>query len=407
MRIAVWHALPSGGALRMLGDQLRGLAARGHDLRVWSPPGAHAVDAAGFSYREVRWNAPVGGGGRSELAEAWRRRRADLDAFAEHCAACAREIDAWAPDVALAHPGDMYRPSALAMSLDTPSVLYLQEPDRRLFEAGFAFPWVAGHGTRRRIGVSAVRRFVAELARVERKRIEVRDQTDWVHAFDEVLVNSAFSREALLRAYGRRARVCLPGIDTERFGWQDRPQQVRGTVLSVGALVDSKNPRFLVEAVAAAGPAVSRFVWVANHVDEHCRAQVERVARDVGVVFELRDGVSDEELLAAYGEADVFVYAPRLEPFGLAPLEANATGLPVVAVAEGGVRETVVDGVNGVIVDQDAHELGAALANLLADPVRTRALGRAACDHVVGNWGVDASIDRLEAHLLAVVERGR
>ena len=36
------------------------------------------------------------------------------------------------------------------------------------------------------------------------------------------------------------------------------------------------------------------------------------------------------------------LYAPRLEPFGLAPLEANACGLPVIAVPEGGVRETVV-----------------------------------------------------------------
>jgi glycosyltransferase involved in cell wall biosynthesis len=40
-------------------------------------------------------------------------------------------------------------------------------------------------------------------------------------------------------------------------------------------------------------------------------------------------------------------YAPRLEPLGLAPLEAGACGLPVVAVAEAGVRETVVDGITG------------------------------------------------------------
>ena len=43
------------------------------------------------------------------------------------------------------------------------------------------------------------------------------------------------------------------------------------------------------------------------------------------------------------------VYAPRLEPFGLAPLEAGACALPVVAVAEGGVRETVIDGETGLV----------------------------------------------------------
>ena len=44
------------------------------------------------------------------------------------------------------------------------------------------------------------------------------------------------------------------------------------------------------------------------------------------------------------------VYAPCLELVGLAPLEANACGVPVVAVAEGSVRETIVDGVYGLRV---------------------------------------------------------
>jgi glycosyltransferase involved in cell wall biosynthesis len=221
-----------------------------------------------------------------------------------------------------------------------------------------------------------------------------------------VLVNSFFSREAVLRGYGRLARVCLPGIDTERFGLQGRPEDVRGNVLSVGALVEGKNPRFLVGAVGAAAPAMARFVWVANYVDERCRQLVEQAAAEVGVSFELRRKVSDNELLQAYAEADVFVYAPRLEPFGLAPLEANATGLPVVAVAEGDVRETIVDGVNGALVDHDHDQFGSALAALLADSTRTRALGRSARDHVIEHWGLPSSIDRLQTHLL-MMQLGR
>jgi len=45
------------------------------------------------------------------------------------------------------------------------------------------------------------------------------------------------------------------------------------------------------------------------------------------------------------------LYAPRLEPVRYAPLEANACELPVVGVTEGGLRETIVDGVNGLLVD--------------------------------------------------------
>ena len=65
------------------------------------------------------------------------------------------------------------------------------------------------------------------------------------------------------------------------------------------------------------------------------------------VTFDARRSIDDSELVETLNRATAMVYAPRLEPFGLAPLEANACGLPVVAVAEGGVRETIIDGVNG------------------------------------------------------------
>jgi glycosyltransferase involved in cell wall biosynthesis len=55
---------------------------------------------------------------------------------------------------------------------------------------------------------------------------------------------------------------------------------------------------------------------------------------------------SDENIVELLNRAAVMVYSARLEPFGLAPLEANACATPVVAVAEGGVRESIRNGVN-------------------------------------------------------------
>lgn len=407
MRIAVWHDLPTGGGLRVLDDQLRGLARAGHELHVWTPPTAAPTPAleVATTVHEVALDLPAAGGARAEMISAWRGHREDLDAFAAHSERCADEMRTVSPDVVFAHSCRFYRVPAIARFTTVPSAVYLHEANRRLYEAPFGTPWVADPPRRRRLRPADLRSFAAGLARVERARIQVREETDSVAAFDEVLVNSHFSRESILAAYARTSRVCMPGIDLERFPVLDRPAAVRGTVLCVGALVVEKNPVLVVEAVAAARPAVRRLVWVANHVDDRVRTDVEAVARRTGVEVDLRTGIPDADLLDAYAEADLFVYAPRLEPFGLAPLEANATGLAVVAVAEGGVRETVVDGVNGVVAEPDPEILGAAIARLLSDGPTLRALGRSGRARVVEHFSVDAAVGRVEQRLRAVAER--
>jgi glycosyltransferase involved in cell wall biosynthesis len=98
-----------------------------------------------------------------------------------------------------------------------------------------------------------------------------------------------------------------------------------------------------------------------------------KVANSLEVVFEPMVGVSDIELLNVLNRAVAMVYAPRLEPFGLAPLEANACGVPVIAVAEGGVRETIVDQVNGLFVDHNPASMAAVIERLCTDRSPLRA----------------------------------
>src|SRR4029077_6689029 len=122
-------------------------------------------------------------------------------------------------------------------------------------------------------------------------------------------------------------------------------------------------------------------------------AYVERLrgqAKECGVDFVPRRMVTDEELVATLNRASVMLYAPRLEPFGLAPLEANACGVPVVAVAEGGVRETVIDGVNGVLVEPRADAMAEGIVRLMRDSDLRGRLGRQGRHLVAENWSVDA-----------------
>lgn len=94
------------------------------------------------------------------------------------------------------------------------------------------------------------------------------------------------------------------------------------------------------------------------------------------------------------------IYAPRLEPFGFAPIEAGACGLPVIAVAEGGVRETVIDDETGLLVHNAPRAVADAVARLLADPALVHRLGTAGRANAERRWSLDAATDRIEQALL-------
>jgi phosphatidyl-myo-inositol dimannoside synthase len=85
-------------------------------------------------------------------------------------------------------------------------------------------------------------------------------------------------------------------------------------------------------------------------------------------------------------------------------LEAAATGLPVVAGRSGGAPETVVEGVTGTVVDgRRPGPVGRAVADLLADPERARAMGAAGRRRVEAELSWQAVVTRLDKLLAEAV----
>jgi glycosyltransferase involved in cell wall biosynthesis len=138
---------------------------------------------------------------------------------------------------------------------------------------------------------------------------------------------------------------------------------------------------------------------VANGADPAWRRHIEALAERCDVVVEIHTLVKDEALVEVYNRARLLVYAPYLEPFGLAPLEAMACGTPVVAVREGGVRESVRDGETGVLVERDEEAFAAAVAELLADDHKRAQMGSRGVDAVRGFWTLREAGARLLNHL--------
>jgi glycosyltransferase involved in cell wall biosynthesis len=85
------------------------------------------------------------------------------------------------------------------------------------------------------------------------------------------------------------------------------------------------------------------------------------------------DGV---ELARAYASADIFLFPSRTDTFGQVILEAQASGVPVVAVAAGGPLSLIEDRVSGLLRDADAQALAAAVLELAASPALRARLAR-------------------------------
>jgi glycosyltransferase involved in cell wall biosynthesis len=178
------------------------------------------------------------------------------------------------------------------------------------------------------------------------------------------VANSTVVAERIRSAYGLRAVVVPPPVMIDPEGWQDPwPGLEPGYLITVGRPRGYKRT----DAVIAAMDQLPgrRLVVVGS--------SSEATARWEGrVLFMPR--VSDAQLRWLYAHSSVKI-AVGDEDFGLTPLEANAMGTPVVALAKGGYLDTVVAGVNGVLIpDRTPGSIANGVARLLAEPLDPEAV---------------------------------
>ena len=403
MRVAIWHNLSSGGAKRVLHDQVRSLAARGHHIKAWCPPTADQTFLPLSSLIEEQI-VPLRQSGRHSdrltLRELARDERDDIAAMDEHCRDCTAQIEEQGFDVLLVHSCRYFRTTAIGRMARLPSIL-VAEPYRPLYEAGTANLWAAPRRVRNWwVPGRGLRAAASDALHTQAQRIQVREEIANAHGFDRLLAYSFFTRESIRRSYGLDATVCYPGIDTDAFrvlGYEREP-----FVISVGAVCPDKNLEFIVAALARLPKPRPRLVWVGDQVEEDYLDGVLDLARTQGVALQVCRMVDHDMLVDLLNKATLMVYAPRLEPLGLAALEAASCGLPVVAVAEAGVRETVVHGRTGLLVPATVDNFAQAVSDLLAKPEVAEAMGLAARKHVVRNWSPSSAADQLEAELAGV-----
>jgi glycosyltransferase involved in cell wall biosynthesis len=196
------------------------------------------------------------------------------------------------------------------------------------------------------------------------------DRAMW-RRYDHVFANSAETRRRIASARLRAAsdvEVLEPGVDTERITPGEQPREPRFVL--TGRIMWQKNIELAIGAVRRlADDGVTAPLVVAGAVDEKSRPYLDSLrALATGLPVEFRADPSDAELVDLYRTSTAALFTARNEDFGIVPLEAMAAGTPVLAVDNGGPRETVLDGRTGWLLPPEPTRFAARMREVLERP---------------------------------------
>jgi glycosyltransferase involved in cell wall biosynthesis len=371
MRIAVFHNLPPGGAKRTLYEQVKYLS-RKHEIDAYeiSRKNSQFCDLKDYVNEKYLYEFDI-----NKSARGLRRLHSDYRNFFSlkiHQKKIAKIIDSRKYDIVLVH-SDIYTETPYILRfLETSSVYHCHEWLRIVYEKELSF----------NSDVVFVKKWYEYLTRKFRKYVDKKN----AEGADKIIASSSFVQTQVKMAYEKKARVCYPGVDSKIFKSKARKKR---QVLIVGGKNKIKGYYFAEEIVS----------------------KVRRDIRPELVVLGFRKGERfierDNQMAKIYSESLTTLCLSSNEPFGLMAIESMACETPVLAVDEGGFRETVVDGVTGFLLPRDPKVFVKKIEYLIANPKVAKKKGKAGRKHVMKNFSWERHGKQVESVLEKVVKRGK
>ena len=239
------------------------------------------------------------------------------------------------------------------------------------------------------------------------------DVSSWVEKTalemaDAIIAVSQSTKDDILRLFPKvdpsRVKIIYNGIDVNQYKEVEETEVLnkygirtdKPYVLFVGRMTRQKGLLYLLKA-AGKIDSDTQLVLCAGDADtpemkEELEGLVNSVKQSRTDVIWIPEMLSREETIALYSQAAVFCCPSIYEPFGIINLEAMACSTPVVASAVGGIKEVVVDGETGYLVDPDLSEeppqdpkdgevfasrLAESINKLIRDPLLAKKMGQA------------------------------
>lgn len=224
-----------------------------------------------------------------------------------------------------------------------------------------------------------------------------------VRNIEHIVTNSFNTRSRIIKYYGRRdATVLGGGIEYKKFrkGGDDR------YFFYPSRISPNKRQEFAISAFNHFKRQMKGYkLVIAGPVSQDKAFQtyyrkIAAMAKEVGDI-EIMTDINEKRLVKLYSNCTAVLYPPINEDYGLVPLEAMASSKPVIAVREGGIKETVEDGKTGILTDTP-DEMGNRMKEIAETPSLSRTLGSNGRNDVIKHHSWKAFFTRFDKELRIV-----
>lgn len=209
-----------------------------------------------------------------------------------------------------------------------------------------------------------------------------------------IVANSEGAKKRVKKFLGRNSIVIYPPIDNTQFKFEEYGD----FWLSVNRLYPEKRLELQIEAFRKLPD--EKLLVVGGYAEADNSSQyADNLIKDLPENVKLIGNVTEEELIGLYSRCKAFIITSIDEPFGMAPVEAMASGKAVVGMREGGCLETVIDKSTGLLVKPDVLEIVNAIKIISAEPSKFKA----ACMEQARKFDVDIFLSRMRTEIEKVI----
>ena len=187
-----------------------------------------------------------------------------------------------------------------------------------------------------------------------------------VACIDRIFTNSENVRNRINATYDRDAEVMYPPVETSRFFFREYGD----FWLSVNRLYPEKRIELQIDAFRRL-PEENLIIVGGFAKGDHASRYADKIMRDLPKNVTFLGEVGEDELINLYSRCKGHICTAIDEDYGLTPFEAMASGKPVIAVNEGGYRETVTEE-TGMLILPDVNTIISAIHSISQNPERYR-----------------------------------